>query len=126
MTVTQNADGQSFTFRVQEHGIGALRATASLDPAAVQQQLVHYTTQHGQLKGLLLDVSGDMRLSLVNLTRLLESLAQFAVPISVVMGDESQQRLAALLRNTLPSRNQIAYFTASDDAWAFLRPNGQH
>jgi hypothetical protein len=119
---TQSAGGE-FTFDVRPDRFWHLQIEGELTPAltdmllATAQQKVN---EQGPARGLLLDVRRCAPLSMVRVSALVEGFSYAALPLAVVFLWEQQQELASLLHHTLPNRENIAYFTALDRAWAFL------
>jgi hypothetical protein len=88
--------------------------------AAILARLASYAADYGAPAGILIDVRRSPLLSLVRLSSLIDMLSQMNVPMAVVLSDDTQQRLAALLHNTVRHRQRVGYFITSDDATLFL------
>jgi len=112
-----------FQLYADELGIYHLVPTTRLSHELTSAILtrITLTAESGALpSGVLLDVRRSPLLSLVRLGALIEELSTLRAPLAVILADETQQRLATLLHNTVRHRERIAYFITPDDAALFL------
>lgn len=104
-------------------GIGYIRPCETLAPAmaqAIRGDVQTYIRHTGPLHGLLLDVREFEDLSIVQLSALVDAIGEIGLPLAVVVGDETQHRLANLLLRTLPNQQHIAYMITLEGAYSYL------